>query len=206
MMSGAVPKMSDFGYQPGSLANIIYGLFGNAGSPYSDASGELSKYLPEAKKYQEPFYNAGANAVPQYQDWLKGMSNPSGFINNLMGGYQESPYAKYLQDQSMRAGQNAASASGLIGSTPFLQQSQQNSANIASGDMNQWLQNVLGINTQYGSGLGGLIQGGQGSANSLTSLLSDYMNSQAGLAYGKGAAEQGQMGGLFSGLTGLFGW
>ena len=77
-----------------------------------------------------------------YQDWLQTQKDPSKFINDQMANYQESPYAHYLQQQSMRAGQNAASASGLSGSTPLMQQMQQNSGQIASGDMNQWLQNV----------------------------------------------------------------
>jgi hypothetical protein len=133
------------------------------------------------------------------------MQDPSGFINKLMGGYQESPYAQNLQRQSRQAGTNAASASGLIGSTPFAQQMQQNAGNIASQDQNQWLQNVLGINSQYGQGQAGLMQQGQGAANSLTDLLNQYMQNKAQMAYGQESANQGQTGSLFSGLAGLFG-
>lgn len=193
------------GYQQGSLSNIFNGLFGDASAPYRDASDELSKYLPQAQKFQFPFFNAGVNATNNYQDWLKPMANPATFINNLMGNYQMSPNAKYLTQAANRAATNAASASGLIGSTPYMQQSEQDAASIASGDMNNWLQNVLGINTQYGQGEGNLMTQGASSANALTNLLSDFMNNKASLAYGESSADQGQKGGLIKGLAGLFG-
>ena len=191
--------------QSGSVGNILYGLFGDAGAPYDAASKELDKYLPEAQKYQQPFYDAGKGAIPDFQKWLQGMQDPSGFINKMMGGYQESPYAQNLQRQARQAGTNAASASGLTGSTPFAQQMEQTAGNISSGDMNQWLQHVLGINTQYGQGQGQLMQQGQGAANSLTELMNQFMQNKANLAYGQGSADQGQTGSLFSGLSGLFG-
>lgn len=182
------------------IGNILYGLFGDAGSPYEDASKYLEQYLPQAQQYQKPFYEAGTAAIPEYQKWLQGMRNPSGFINNLMGQYQESPYAQNLQRQARQGGINAASASGLTGSTPFAQQMAQTAGNISSQDMNQWLQNVLGINTQYGAGQAGMMGMGQNSANALTNLMNEYMKNQAQLQYGQGQADQGQMGSLFGGL------
>lgn len=198
--------MSLFGdYQQGSIGNILGGLFGDAGQPYHDASKELSRYLPQAQSYNMPFLEMGKNAMAPFSSWLQGMQNPSGYINQLMGGYHESPYAHYQQQQGMRAAQNAGSASGLTGSTPLMQFAQQNAQDISSKDMNSWLERVLGINSLYGSGLNSMISGGRESANSLQKLMGDYMNAQAGLAYGQGAAQQGQFGGLIGGLSGLFG-
>lgn len=164
-----------------SLGGIVGGLFGNSGKPYDKAMDEYQRWINQAQSVQQPYQNAGVNAIGQYQDWLKGQKNPTEFINNLMGGYQESPYARYMQQASMNAGQNAASASGLSGSTPLFQQLQQNAGNIASADQNTWLQNVLGINTQYGQGQQNLMQGGQNAANQLTNLYN-----QAGQAMGQG--------------------
>lgn len=193
------------GMQAGNIGNLLYGLFGDAGAPYEAAGSELDKYFPQAQQYQQPFYDAGTGAIPQYQKWLQGMQDPSKFMNNLMGQYQESPYAQNLQRQSRQAGMNAASASGLTGSTPFAQQMQQNAGNIASGDMNQWLQNVLGVNSQYGAGQAGMMEMGQHSADSLTNMIKEYMNNKANLAYNQENASQGQTGSLFSGLAGLAG-
>lgn len=203
--------MSGFGggYQPGSIANIFQGLFGDPGRGYKDASRSLEQMLPQAQSYNMPFLQAGQQALPGFSQWLQGMSNPSGFMNNLMGGYQESPYAHYQQQQGMRAAQNMGSTGmspyGGAGSTPLMQFAQQNAQDISSKDMNSWLQNVLGINSLYGSGMNSLISGGRESANSMQKLMSDYMGAQAGLSYGQGAANQGKMGSLVSGITGLFG-
>lgn len=125
----------------GGLAGILGGLFGNSAGPYHE--------------YQD-WQKKGLEGYKPFENWLSSMQNPSEFINHIMGQYQESPYAKYMQQQSVRAGQNAGSAAGLTGSTALAQQLQQNASNISSQDMNQWLQNVLGINTQYGQGQFGL--------------------------------------------------
>src|SRR5262245_21194960 len=132
------------------------------------------------------------------------MQDPSGFINNLMGKYQESPYAKYEQQQGLRAAQNMGSASGLSGSTPLMQFAQQQAQNISSQDMSQWLQNVWGVNTQYGQGQFGMMGQGMQAGNALTELMQNYMNNQAGLAYGKDAAQQGRTGNIIQDIANLF--
>lgn len=188
-----------------NFGNFLGGIFGDPSAPYKKAGKELDRYLPQAQGYQNPFYQAGVGAIPQFQQWLGGMQDPSQFINKMMGQYQESPWAKYEQDQAVRAGQNMGSGTGLTGSSALAQAMQQNAANISSQDMQNWLERVLGVNTQYGAGLGGMIGQGQGAANSLTNLLSDYMTNKANLAYGKESARQGQWGGLFNGLGGMLG-
>lgn len=169
------------------MGGLLGGLFGNSGAPYKSAMDEYMRWGNRAAGAQNPFYNAGTGAIPDYQNWLKSMQNPSGFINNLMGQYKESPWANFMQKQGVRAGQNAASASGLTGSTPFAQQLQQNAENISSQDMGNWLQNVLGINTQYGQGLNTLMTGGQNSANALTNLYGNMANFMGQGAYGQQA-------------------
>lgn len=205
LMAGSGGGRGPFNYQPGSYANIFGGLFSNPDRPYREAQQSLQQMMPQAQSYNQPFLQAGTRAIPRFENWLGGMSNPSGFINNLMGQYSESPWAKYQQDQSARAFGNAGSAGGMTGSTPLLQFQQQNMHDLSSQDMNQWLQNVLGVNTQYGAGTQNLMLGGQNAANNLQSLMRDYMGANAGLEFGKSGAREGKMGSLIGGLTGLFG-
>lgn len=185
------------------LGGMLGGLFGDSGAPYDKAMDQYQQWNKKAEDAQNPFYNAGKNAIPDYQKWLQGQSDPSGFINNLMGQYKASPYSQYLQQQSQRAGQNAASASGLMGSTPMMEQMQQNSANIASGDMNQWLQNVLGINTQYGQGQQNMMNMGQNSANALTNMYGNMGRQMGDAAYGKEAGGQQDMWNTIGGAANL---
>lgn len=190
------------------LGGFLGGLFGDSGSPYKKAMGEYDQYGNRVQNANNPFLQAGQGAIGPFQQWLQGQKDPSGFINGMMGQYQESPWAHNLQNQSMRAGVNAASMGGLpngmggagTGSTPFAQQMQQNSSNIASGDMNQWLQNVLGINTQYGTGLSGMMRGGQDAANSLTGFWNNQADRMGQAAYGKEHERQNDRWNMFGGL------
>ncbi len=173
----------------GGLGGLLGGLFGDSGGPYEKQMDQYQQYAGKAEGVQNPYLQAGNRALGDYQSWLQGQKDPSAFINNQMGQYQASPYSQYLQQQAMRAGQNAASANGLSGSTPMMQFMQQNAGNIASQDQNQWLQHVLGINTQYGQGQHNLVQGGQQSANALTNMYGDMGRQMGDAAYGKQAGE-----------------
>jgi hypothetical protein len=123
-----------------------------------------------------------------------------------MSQYQTSPYAKFQMQQGQNAANNAASASGLIGSTPFMQASQDYARNIASQDQNNWLQNVLGINTQYGQGQQNLMNGGQNAANQLSSIQQMLGENMGASAYGERMGRNQDTGNLLSGgLKFLFG-
>src|SRR6267142_2643773 len=181
----------------GGLAGILGGLFGDSGAPYGDAMKQFRRYFDQSKGFQNPFYQAGQQGMGNYQNWLQGMQDPSKFMNNLMGQYQQSAGNKFLQDQAMRAGTNAASMGGLpngaggagIGSTPFVQQQQQNATNIAQQGMNDWLQNVLGINSQYGAGQNQLMQGGQHAGDIMSQLAQMMGNNMGAGAYGRRAGQ-----------------
>ncbi len=188
------------------LASIFSGLFGNSDGGYGDAMKQFKKYFEQANGTQNPFYNAGQQGMGNFQNWLSGMQDPSKFINGLMGQYQESPFAKFQQQQGVRAGQNAASASGLTGSTPFAQQLQQNAQNISSQDQNQWLQNVLGVNNQYGQGQQSLMQGGQHAGDFMSQLAMMMGNNMGAGAYGQKAGQNQDMNNIFSGIGHFFGF
>lgn len=187
----------DYGFDAqgalGGLGGLLGGLFGNPGGPYDDAMQQYQQWMNKAQGVQQPYVNAGTGALGDYQKWLQGQQDPAKFMNNLTNQYQESPYTKFLQQQSMRAGQNAASADGTMGSTPFVQQMQNNAGNIAAGGMNDWLKNVLGINTQYGQGQQDLVHGGQNSANSLANMYNQMGQRMGDAAYGKRAGQQQDM-------------
>jgi hypothetical protein len=78
-------------------------------------------------------------------------------------------------------------------------QGQQNAQNISSQDMGNWLQNVLGINSQYGQAQGNLMQGGQNSANALTGLYGNAGSWLGNQAYNQGAAQNNDFWNLLGG-------
>lgn len=172
------------------IGSLFGGLFGHSDKPYKDAEEQYNKYYNNAVQNQQPYQDAGTGAIPKYQDWLDAQKDPAKFINDQMGKYNESDYAHNLQQSSLNAGQNAASASGLMGSTPMMQQLQQNAGQITSADQNQWLQHVLGINSHYGAGQKGLIDTGKGAANSLSDLNNTMGGRMGDAEYGRSAGKQ----------------
>ena len=189
----------------GGLSSIFSGIFGLANNPYQSGMNEYQKYAQQGINAQQPFYNAGQQGMGNYQNWAQQMQDPSQFINNTMNQYQASPYSNYLQNQSMAAGNNAASASGLSGSTPFAQQLQQNAGNISSGDMNQWLGNVLGVNNQYGQSQQNLMNMGQGAANQISNMYGNMGTNMGNGAYNKTQSNNQGWGNLFGGIASMFG-
>lgn len=189
----------------GGLGQVGKGMFGNSGKPYDEAGKQYQDWTNKAATLNSPYYNAGTGAIPEYQQWLQGQKDPSKFINSLMGNYQSSPYAQNLQKNAMLAGQNFASANGLSGSTPMMEQMQQNAGNIANADMSQWLQNVLGINTQYGQGQQNMVNMGQNATNSLTNLYGQTGNNMANASYGKEAGKQQDSNDFWGGILNMIG-
>ena len=189
----------------GSLGSIAGSMFTNPTAPYNNAMQQYQQYAQMGQQAMSPYMQAGQGAIPGFQQWLQSMSNPTQFTNNLMNNYQESPNARYMQEQAIRSAQNAGSATGMVNSTPYTQQVQQNSANISQQDMGNWMQNVLGLNTQYGQGMSNMIGMGENAGNSLLDLYGNEANSMANMQYGKGQAQNQQTGGLISGIAGVIG-
>jgi hypothetical protein len=187
------------------LGGLLGGMFGNSGKPYDKAMEEYQKYMQMVQGVQQPYFDAGKEGLGNYQEWLKGQKDPGGFINNLMGQYQQSPYNSYLQGQAQNAGINAGSANGTMGSSALMQQMQQNAGNISQQGMDSWLQNALGINSQYGQGQQNLMQGGQGAANSLMNMYSNMGNKMGDAAYGKEAGKQNDWWNMLGGVGGIIG-
>lgn len=188
------------------LGSLLSGLFTNSGAPYQAGMQQLQQYLQQMQQMQNPYMQAGQGAIGNYQNMLGNMSNPSQFINNLMQNYQQSPNATYQMAQGQRANNNAASASGLLGSTPFQQQSQQTAQGISSQDMNQWLQNALGVNSQALGGYGNLMNMGENATNSLMNQYGQYGQDMGQLSFGQQYAQNQGLGQeIQGGLNFLFG-
>jgi hypothetical protein len=188
----------------GGLGQFFSGLFGNSGAPYQAGMNQLQQYLQQMQNMQNPWIQNGQQAMGNYNNMLGNMSNPSQFINNLMQNYQQSPNATFQMAQGQRAANNAASASGQLGSTPFAQQSQQMAQGISSQDMNQWLQNALGVNNQALQGYGNEMQMGQNATNNLMNEVGQYGQSMAQGAYGQQAGQNQDQNNIIGGLLSMF--
>lgn len=196
----------DFGSNFGQgLSSFLGGVFTDPRRSFSEAQRSYGPWMDRASGVFNPFIQEGQKGMGRYGDFLEGMRDPSEFINKLMGGYQESPYSKYLKDYINRAGINAASESGLIGSTPYMQAAQENASGIVSRDMQDWLSRVLGISTQYGQGLGDLMRQGATAAGQQANIFGQRGADEALLSYGKESADHSRTGNIIGGLLKMFG-
>lgn len=187
------------------FGGLASNLFGDPGEAYRQGQQAYAPWIKQASDVYNPFYQGGVSAGGKYAAGLDKMSDPSKYLNDLMGNYRESDYAKYLQDQVGKAGINAASASGLVGSTPYLQQAQQNAAGIASKDMQQWLANALGINRDYLTGQSDIYGKGLQAAGGMSNVFTQRAQDEAKMAYGREAADQSRQGGLLGSLGNIIG-
>ena len=187
------------------LGGMFGGLFGNSGSPYEKGMDEYQKWAQQGINGMQPYNQAGQGAMADYQKWLQNQKDPSAFINNMMNQYKESPQTQFLQQQAQRAGQNFGSANGLSGSSALMQQMQNNAGNIASSGMNDWMQKVLGINSQYGQGQQHMMDNGMNSANSLANMYNQMGQTMGSGAYGQQAGKNQDFWNTIGGLGNIIG-
>lgn len=134
------------GQYGGGLSSFLGGLFGHAGgNPYGDAQRGYDFHAG-------PWSQMGHNAGNAFNQRLGEMGNGQDFYNNTMAGYNESPWARFQQQQGVRAGNAMGSASGLGGSTALANYMQQNAQNLSSQDMQNYFNQRMGINRDYLSG------------------------------------------------------
>ena len=173
------------------------GIFDNFGdSPVNpfymwqrkDPQAEANKYLNRipavGEKYLNPFIQQGQTAGNILQSKYGDMTNdPQGFINKIMQGYSMSPGAQYQKDQLGR-GINATAAAGGYAGTPEHETDYGTMIQkLMSGDMQQYLQNALGVEGTGLSGEENEYGNGFTASNSLADMLGGKLSSQAGLGF-----------------------
>lgn len=178
-------------------------LKGSAPSPSSAAAPYFNKIPEYGRQAYNPYIQEGQRVMPGLESTYNRLSgsplssvenqyaqltnDPSAFINAIQGKYQPSAGYQYKQNQLSRGLANTAAAGGYRGNQ-FEQMQQAELMNaLLGGDMQQWLENNLGV---YGMGL----QGQQNLANiglsglqsisdrgfDASSRLADYLGSATG--------------------------
>ncbi len=183
-----------------SIFDTLSGMFGWSGRPYDKARDEYKKYMNKGLDEYAPYANAGRNALGNYQNFLNPMQDPNKYFNDIMSKYQESPYAHFQQNEAMNAGNNAASASGMLGSTAHSNANMAMSRNLSSQDMQQYLQNILGIGNTYMGGQQNLMNQGFNAAGARANM---YQGGAQYMGDTKGSAAAANQKSLIEGLSGI---
>lgn len=189
----------------GGGTSLLGSMFGD---DYSGPSPEemLQQAYGMGKETFDPYIQRGFGAQDKLSEQYGRMSqSPMDFLNQIISGYSPSEGYKFKEKNALNAARNSAAAGGISGTY----NDQLGQAEMVSGllgqDMQQWLQNVLGI---QGAGLSGLENEagrGFGASQSLADLLGNVSGSQAGLAYNRQQADQDRRGNMMGQLSGLLG-
>ncbi len=138
----------------------------------------LMQQIPEyGRQGYQPFINRGMQAQDQasnaYQQML---ANPNAFLEQLQSGYQPSQGYQYRRQNAMGAARNSAAQGGFSGTGYDQMQQGAMADGLLSQDMQQYLQNVLGIQN---TGLQGQQHIGDMGYNA-SGNLADYLGNTAG--------------------------
>lgn len=183
--------------------SILSKLFGGGGNSAMNAANQYLNQIPGvAHQGYDPYINEGRDASgktkSQYEDL---MNDPTGFINKLMEGYKPSEGYQFQKEQLTKELGNTAAAGGIAG-TPQDQMNQgAGIQKLLSGDMQQFLQNVLGAFNTGLAGEEGVATRGYDASGKLTDALGGALNQQGGLAFQNAQQNQTNKNALFSALA-----
>lgn len=119
--------------------------FGDLMRQIREGMEEAKHYTGRANQTLQPLADLSIGNLRDYINQFNKMNDSGGFINNILNGYKESPWAKTMTNRGIDAAEAAAGRSGTLGSTGFHRQVSDYAADTSSKDMQQWLQNNLGV-------------------------------------------------------------
>jgi hypothetical protein len=204
-------------YNPGmgGAGAAIGGAVGNIFAPWGNPADAGMGYLDELKRqlpgYYEDYINRGGrmgNAAEGQYNQL--MNDPGGRLNQIGGGYQQSPGFQASLKNALSSANASAAAGGMAGSPMAQYHSMQTATDLSNQDYDKWMQNALGLYTGGLNGAQNMYGIGANASNSMANNMSQLAGTQAQLAYeGQNAQNQhngGMWGNLFGGAGSLLGF
>ncbi len=193
-----------FGPLLGAGIGLATSLFNNRNSNRRDpAVDNLLQQIPQfGREGYQPYIDRGNQA----QDLASGAYNrmaqdPTAFVEQIMQSYKPSQGYQFRRKNALNAAQNSAASGGFSG-TGYDQMNQGALADdLASQDMQQYLQNILGV---QGAGIAG--QQHQADQGYLASgNLADYLGNAYGARAGAKLGQNRQRGLNDANTGGAFG-
>ncbi len=171
----------------------------------NNRAGQIDQQLAGVPQFgregYQPFINRGMQAQDQASSTYQQMQqNPISFVDQIMQSYKPSQGYQFRQKNALGAARNSAAQGGFSGTSYDQQQQAGLADNLASQDIQQYLQNVLGVQR---TGLEGQQHlGDQGFLAS--SNLADYLGNAQGLRASLGSGANAQRSANEAGLGSAF--
>lgn len=176
--------------------------FFKGGKNPADAAMPYINQIPGMEKgYYDPYINRGNEASNTLSPQFNQMgTDPAAFLEKLMGKYEPSRGYQLQKDEALKSAGNTAAAGGMRGSLNDISNEARITDTLMGNDMQQWLQNVLGINKTGLEGLQHTADQGFNASGALAGDLSNVLGTQAGLAFNGQANQNKSQSDLLSGL------
>lgn len=172
----------------------------DAAMPYFDQiKNEINQgYNP----YQQQGQEAYGQLNPQYSQMA---NDPASVLQSMMGSYSQSDAFKMKRDEALQAASNTAAAGGMRGGLAD-QRGQMRLASALQGeDMQQWLQNMMGVKGAGLQGLQGFYNTGYDATQSKVGDMTNALGGQGGLAFQSASNQNRQKADLVSMLMSALG-
>lgn len=177
-------------------------LFKGGKNPADAAMPYLNQIAPMEQANYYPFITRGDIAYQGLRGPYDKMStDPAGFLEEILKGYEPSRAYGLKRDEMERAAGNTAAAGGMRGSLQDITNESRIADSLLGEDMQQWLQNVLGI---QGRGLEGeqhLYDTGFDATKSMTGDIANVLGTQGSLAFQGQANKNRSQSDLLSGIV-----
>ena len=172
-------------------------------SPSEAAMPYLGKVEQTSRDVYNPYINRGQEAGESLGRNFNEMSNdPTALINKIMEQYNESPAYQAKRNKALGGAYNAAAYGGNVGGAGHQEASADLINSLMGEDMQQWLQNALGVQGAGLQGQQGLYSTGFGASQGLGSDLTNLYGTQGQLAYKNQAQKNQNQNDLFKSLLG----
>ena len=153
-------------------------------SPQDAAMPYLNDVERTSRETYNPYIQRGEEAGGSLGRNFNAMSNdPTALINKIMEQYNESPAYQAKRNKALGSAYNAAAYGGNVGGAGHQEASADLVNSLMGEDMQQWLQNALGIQKTGLEGQQGLYNTGFAGSQNLGSDLTNLAGTKAQLAY-----------------------
>lgn len=163
---------------------------GGGENPYQEGMGYLNQIPGATEPYFKPFIEGGREASGMVNPIYERMSrSPGAFIEELMQGYTPSRGYQFKQREMEKAMRNSASHGGFVG-TPYNQMQQSELVQgLLGNDMQEFLQNLFGIQQTGLQGQENRINRGYGASGDYGDIIGSSLANKAFLG-ASGRAQQ----------------
>lgn len=168
-------------------------FFGKKQDPAKEAGKYLNQVRPMLEEYYDPYVEYGQSALPTLEEQYRSLlSDPGAFYRSLGEDFYTSPGYQFQMDEAMNAANQAAGASGLLGTPAHQQQSARYAQNLANQEYNNYISNLMDLYSQGLAGTQGQAQLGLGATGQLASGVANTLGSQANLGFSQAASQNEQ--------------